>query len=219
MKYLHHLFAGMLFVASSHGTAASIKELLEEAIDAPNGFVNAPLDGEITDLVRRTAPVQGDVMAHITTLKRFKEPDCRRFRIELKARFAPESGQSGFVPFPQMEMNYCRGGTHPEEGVDPEAPQRFMNQADEYARARGLAVPARPTPPGYTPAWVPANAPAVVAPAVSQQTTGSASPAVAVPPQQPSVAQPAATPAKTPATKKTGGKSSSTMPSGKKTSP
>lgn len=219
MKYLHHLFAGMLFVASSHGTAASIKELLEEAIDAPNGFVSAPLDGEITDLVRRTAPVQGDVMAHITTLKHFKEPDCRRFRIELKARFAPHSGQSGLVPFPQMEMNYCRGGTHPEEGVDPDAPQRFMDQADEYARARGLAVPARPTPPAYAPAWVPANAPVASAPGASGQAPESTKPAAATSQQEPAVSQPAAAPTRTPAAKKTGGKSAPAALSGKKTSP
>lgn len=217
MKHSLHVLAVFLVIAAPHATASSIKELLEEAVDAPQGTVYAPIDGQVTDMIRRAAPIQGDVMAHITTIKRFKEEGCRRFRIELKARFAPESGHAGPIPLPQMEMNYCKGGFYPQEGVDPAAGERFMEQVDEYAKARGLAAPPRPQPPAYMPPWVSAVdsvTDAVPAPAAAAAPVAPATTADPVA-RQPKPDLPTASAPKKSAAKKPGGKPASTKPSTK----
>lgn len=126
---------------SQSSMAASIKELLENAFDSQTGNVLAPIDGQVTDMIRRTAPVRGDIMASVKTLKHFEEKDCRRFSIELKAEFAPESGAKGPVPLPKMELNYCKGGSFPQEGVDPEAGKKFTEQVDRYEQQRGENAP------------------------------------------------------------------------------
>lgn len=137
---------------AQQANAASIKDILEEAFDSPNGNVTAPLDGQMTDLIRRTTPISGDVMAEVKTIKHFNEAGCRRFSVKLIAMFGRDSGQTGPIPLPAMEMNYCKGGGFPKEGYDKEAGDRFMDQVDEFAKERGIKVPARQQS-NYAPNW------------------------------------------------------------------
>jgi len=134
-----------LFVQQA--AAATIKELFEKAFDSPSGSASGPMEGDMAEMVRRTVPIQGDVIAEIRTIKHFNEKDCRRFSLTMKATFAPASGTRGPVPLPVMEMNYCKGGSFPKEGYDENAGKRVNEQVRDYAREQGITVPAAPTAP------------------------------------------------------------------------
>lgn len=127
-------------LANIPARAENIRGLLEEAFDSPTGSVLAPLDGQMADMIRQAAPIKGYVLAEIKTVKRFKEPDCRRFEVKLKATAADTVGQSSAnLPLPIFQVNYCKGGGYPKEGEDPEAAKRFERQIDDYAKSRGIA--------------------------------------------------------------------------------
>lgn len=144
-RYLIAAVFGFATLTSLAARGENLKGLLEEAFDSQTGSLMAPIDGEMYDTVARATPIQGNLMADIKTIKHFKEKDCRRFRIQLKADFAKDSGMSGPVPLPTMEINYCKGGGFPREGVDEEAGKHFMEQVDQYAKSR--ATPATKSAP------------------------------------------------------------------------
>lgn len=122
--------------------ASSFKELLEDAFDSPSGNLTAPIDGEMTDMIKRTLPIKGDVVAEVRTMKHFKEKDCRRFSVKLRAKLESGSGERGPAPLPTIEINYCKGGGYPQEGVDPDAVKKMAEQMDAYARERAAMKPA-----------------------------------------------------------------------------
>lgn len=138
MRHLVILIVAAL--ANTPARAENIRGLLEEAFDSPTGGVLAPLDGQMADMIRQAAPIKGYVLAEIKTVKRFKEPDCRRFEVKLKATTADMVGQGNSnLPLPTFQINYCKGGGYPKEGEDPEAAKRFERQIDDYAKSRGIA--------------------------------------------------------------------------------
>lgn len=165
-------FLALATLLSQTTSAASVKELLEEAFDSQTGNVFAPIDGQVTDIIRRTAPIRGNVMARVKTIKHFKEKDCRRFSIELQAEFAPESGYKGAIPLPKMELNYCKGGSFPQEGVDPEAGKKFMEQVDKYAQQRAQTAPLRQDQNSQVPSWVGGTSVGPVTSTVAPKNTG-----------------------------------------------
>lgn len=135
------MFALSLGLVAQQASAATMKELFELTFNTPTESASGPMEGDLADMVRRTVPIQGDIMTEVKTIKHFKQKDCRRFLITMKAMYAPTSGTSGAVPLPALQMNYCKGGSFPLEGYDANAGKRVNEQIGDYARTQGIQVP------------------------------------------------------------------------------
>jgi len=101
--------------------AASLGALMKSAIDAPDGRASGVLNDGVAALVARTTGSATPVTAQVETIHVFRQDGCRRLKATLSQAVA---GTSGAV-FP-FEMNLCRDGAIPREGVDIEqAAARF----------------------------------------------------------------------------------------------
>ena len=109
----------LVMAVSSH--AASLGTLMKSAIDAPDGRASGVLDDAVAGLIAETTGRVAPVTAQIETVRVFRQTDCRRLKSTL-SQTAP--GQPDVV-FP-FEMNLCRDGSAPREGIDLEqAASRF----------------------------------------------------------------------------------------------
>lgn len=76
---------------------------------------------------KRRLPIDGPVMAAVTTIKRFKQPGCRRYQIVLSAIMSKASGYGGKpAPLPTIQLNLCEDGSAPVEGAIPDAYERIV---------------------------------------------------------------------------------------------
>lgn len=119
------IIASLAFVVLSPMVAAgaaaadygSIKSLLLEAIDAPDGTARGVIVGPIArqfgTATGSTAPVAVDV----TTLKRFNQQGCRRLNVSLKQANVPtQEGKLAEFGI-DYQLNLCRDGSPPVEEI------------------------------------------------------------------------------------------------------
>ncbi|MBI5330056.1 MAG: hypothetical protein HZB71_05525 [Betaproteobacteria bacterium] len=103
----------LVMAVSSH--AASLGALMKSAIDAPDGRASGVLNDAVAGLIAKTTGSAAPVVAQIETLSVFRQAGCRRLMATLSQ---PAPGQPDAV-FP-FEMNLCRDGSAPREGMDLE---------------------------------------------------------------------------------------------------
>ena len=117
-KVLIGLVMAML-AAAVHADTLGV--LMKAAIAAPDGRASGVLDDAVAGLIAETTGRVAPVTAQIETVRVFRQTDCRRLKSTL-SQTAP--GQPDVV-FP-FEMNLCRDGSAPREGIDLEqAASRF----------------------------------------------------------------------------------------------
>lgn len=93
--------------------ADTLGALMQAAIAAPDGRASGVLDDAVAALIVRTTGRAAPVTAQIETVRVFRQAGCRRLKAALSQ---PVPGQPDAV-FP-FEMNLCRDGSAPREGID-----------------------------------------------------------------------------------------------------
>lgn len=103
----------LFLVASAGVQAASLGSLMKTAIDAPDGRASGVLDDRVAALIVRATGSTAPVTAQIETIHAFQQAGCRRLQATL-SQPVPEKPDAVF----SFEMNLCRDGAAPREGVD-----------------------------------------------------------------------------------------------------
>ena len=115
-------------LASKDILAADLKQHLIAAIDAPNGQSDGELSGSIAEFFKAQTRSSAPVMVRVRTVKKFAEAGCVRLQATLMQDAVPT--QDGkLIPFAvRYELNLCRNGQPPTEGIDLDAASRALSR-------------------------------------------------------------------------------------------
>lgn len=115
-------------LASKDILAADLKQHLIAAIDAPNGQSDGELSGPTVEFFKAQTRSSAPVMAQVRTVKKFAEAGCARLQATLMQDAVPT--QDGkLIPFAvSYELNLCRNGQPPTEGIDLDAASRALSR-------------------------------------------------------------------------------------------
>jgi hypothetical protein len=106
--------------------AADLKQILIAAIDTPSGQAEGILDGGMADYFKVQTRSSEPVRVKVKTLSRFPTAGCARLEATLLQERVPTQ-QGGFAPFAiRYEINLCRDGHPPSDGIDMEAMSRML---------------------------------------------------------------------------------------------
>lgn len=114
----------------------NIKPLLLQAIDAPDGRDEGEIVGPIADKFRETTKSSAPVMAEVTTIKSFKQEGCKRLNVRLTQANVPTKDGKLAEFAVNYELNLCRDGSPPTEGMDLEKVGKALGSggvAEEYS--------------------------------------------------------------------------------------
>jgi hypothetical protein len=108
--------------------AADLKQHLIAAIDAPNGKSDGELSGSMAEFFKAQTHSTSPVMVQVRTVKKFAAAGCARLQATLLQDAVPT--QDGkLIPFAvRYELNLCRDGQPPTEGVDLDAASRALSR-------------------------------------------------------------------------------------------
>jgi hypothetical protein len=109
------LAASLMLMLVASAQAASLGALMKSAINASDGRALGVLDDPVAGLIAKTTGSATQVSARIETVRVFPQAGCRRLKATLRQ---PVSGQPEAVFM--FEMNLCRDGTVPQDGIDLE---------------------------------------------------------------------------------------------------
>jgi hypothetical protein len=107
--------SSLMLVLVSSTQAAFLGALMKSAINASDGRALGVLDDPVAGLIAKTTGSATQVSARIETVRVFRQAGCRRLKATLRQ---PVSGQPEAVFM--FEMNLCRDGTVPQDGIDLE---------------------------------------------------------------------------------------------------
>jgi hypothetical protein len=101
---------------------ANPRELLIEAIDAPDGTAHGVLTGELAEAIaqgfRTTAPLRIDV----TTLTHYRQEGCRRLNVAFSQEGVHLPGEAaGTSRRIDVGIDFCRDGRPPSSRVEKES--------------------------------------------------------------------------------------------------
>lgn len=115
-------------LASKDILAADLKQHLIAAIDAPNGQSDGELSGPTAEFFKAQTHSSAPVMVQVRTVKKFAEAGCARLQATLMQDAVPT--QDGkLIPFAvRYELNLCRNGQPPTEGIDLDAASRALSR-------------------------------------------------------------------------------------------
>lgn len=115
-------------LASKDILAADLKQHLIAAIDAPNGQSDGELSGSMAEFFKAQTHSSAPVMVQVRTVKKFAEAGCARLQATLMQDAVPT--QDGkLIPFAvRYELNLCRNGQPPTEGIDLGAASRALSR-------------------------------------------------------------------------------------------
>ena len=93
----------------------SIKPLLLQAIDAPDGRAEGVIVGPIAQHWKASTKSAAPLLVEVTTLKRFRQEGCRRLNVRFKQEnvVSKEGKQTEFAM--DYGINVCRDGSPPSE--------------------------------------------------------------------------------------------------------
>jgi len=108
--------------------AADLKQHLIAAIDAPNGQSDGELSGPMAEFFKAQTHSSAPVMVQVRTVKKFAAAGCARLQATLLQDSVPT--QDGkLIPFAvRYELNLCRDGQPPTEGMDLDAATKSLSQ-------------------------------------------------------------------------------------------
>lgn len=105
---------------------ASIKQLLIQAIDAPDGKTSGIMVGNIASFLRKATHSNLPLIANVTTVGKFSQPGCKRLNIHLsQPGVKTTTGESENFDV-AYGINFCRDGDIPQVGNRFE-PLRALN--------------------------------------------------------------------------------------------
>ena len=116
--------------------AADLKQVLIAAIDAPDGRSDGELGGRMAEFFKGQTRSSAPVRVQVRTLRKFAEPGCARLKATLIQDDVPtKDGQR--IPFAvRYELNLCRDGQPPSEGIDLDAASRVLSGESPAAMMR-----------------------------------------------------------------------------------
>jgi hypothetical protein len=116
--------------------AADLKQHLIAAIDAPDGRSDGDLGGWMTELFKGQTRSPAPVRVQVKTLRKFAEVGCARLEATLIQDDVP-TRDGKRIPFAvRYELNLCRDGQPPSEGIDTEAASRVLSGESPAAMMR-----------------------------------------------------------------------------------
>jgi hypothetical protein len=120
-------FCFFAFLTSQDVLAADLKHHLLAAIEAPNGKSEGELSGAMAEFFRAQTRSSAPVRVQVKTIKRFKAAGCARLEATLLQDAVPTTN-GGQIPFAvRYELNLCRDGHPPSEGMDLDAASRALS--------------------------------------------------------------------------------------------
>jgi len=108
----------LLLTAVNAAESVSVKALLMQALNAPDGKAKGIVAGKEVDAIHAATGASDPVRAEVSTIKKFKQEGCSRLAAKLVQPNAQtkEGGRTDFAL--NYELNLCRNGTPPSEGMD-----------------------------------------------------------------------------------------------------
>ena len=131
MKAVPKTFAMVLSVlgllATRDVVAADLKQHLIAAIDAPDGRSDGELSGRMAEFFKGQTRSPAPVRLQVRTLRKFAEAGCARLEATLIQDEVPTKDGKR-IPFAvRYELNLCRDGQPPSEGIDLDAASRALS--------------------------------------------------------------------------------------------
>ena len=112
--------AALALVATTASAAESfsVKTLLMQALNAPDGAAKGIVEGKEADAIHAATGASDPVRAEVSTVKKFNQEGCSRLAVRLVQPNTPtkEGGRTDFAL--NYELNLCRNGMPPSEGID-----------------------------------------------------------------------------------------------------
>ena len=112
--------ATLALVATTASAAEgfSVKALLMQALDAPDGKAKGIVEGKEADAIHAATGASDPVRAEGSTIRKFNQEGCSRLVVRLVQPNTPtkEGGKIDFAL--NYELNLCRNGMPPSEGMD-----------------------------------------------------------------------------------------------------
>lgn len=94
------------------------RELMVEAIDAPNGQAHGMLAGEMADALARGFDTDAPLNIDVSTLKRYRQTGCRRLNVAFSQDNVHLPGEQAHQPRRvDFGIDYCRNGRPPSSLV------------------------------------------------------------------------------------------------------
>ena len=107
--------------------AADLKAHLLAGLDAPGGRAEGDLSGPMADLFRAQTRSSAPVRVQVRRLTTFAQAGCARLQATLVQEDVP-TREGKRVPLAvRYELNVCRDGQPPSEGIDLEAASRVLS--------------------------------------------------------------------------------------------
>jgi len=108
----------LLVTAANAAESVSVKALLMQALNAPNGAAKGVVEGKEADAIRTATGASDPIRAEVSTIKKFNQEGCSRLAVKLIQPNTPtkEGGKTDFAL--NYELNLCRNGMPSSEGID-----------------------------------------------------------------------------------------------------
>jgi len=120
--------AALALVATTASVAESfsVKALLMQALNAPDGAAKGIVEGKEADAIHSATGASDPVRAEVSTIKKFNQEGCSRLAVRLVQPNTPtkEGGKTDFAL--NYELNLCRNGMPPSEGMDLGKAAKFL---------------------------------------------------------------------------------------------
>jgi len=112
--------ATLALVATTASAAEgfSVKALLMQALDAPDGKAKGIVAGKEADAIHAATGASDPVRAEVSTIKKFNQEGCNRLAVKLVQPNAPAKAGGKADLVLNYELNLCRNGMPPSEGMD-----------------------------------------------------------------------------------------------------
>lgn len=114
-------------LTSEHLLASELKQHLLSAIEAPTGKSEGELSGSMAEFFKAQTRSGSPVRVQVRTIQRFTEAGCARLEATLLQDSVPTTNGRQ-IPFAvRYELNLCRNGQPPTEGMDLDAASRALS--------------------------------------------------------------------------------------------
>lgn len=115
-RYLAVLsFIAILLPLANAAESVTVKELLMQALNSPDGAARGIVEGREADAIHTVTGSDSPVRGEVSTIRRFSQEGCSRLNLRLVQPNTPtrEGGKTDFAL--QYELNLCRNGMPPND--------------------------------------------------------------------------------------------------------
>lgn len=117
-RYLAALsFLACLLPLANAAESVTVKELLMQALNSPDGTAKGIVEGREADAIHTATGTSDPVSGEVSTIKRFRQEGCSRLNLRLIQPNTPtrEGSKTDFAL--QFELNLCRNGMPPNDAI------------------------------------------------------------------------------------------------------